>query len=207
MLGALPSLGMTSVSQATTSSIMPAASPTSPSGSLRTTSRRPLRPLRVPSDPNLPPAATLAHSELLKHFQDTLSRLVSCSGDSQSFDAFTALADRSCALYLSILAWAGRHLANSGHPRYEAICERLGAQAGTMVLAQLEQAEKELHEEEMHGRDRTTPRSPEQAEEDREVDGERMTLLAAALMVMQFRVSSEHWIWLTEDLPRGRMGL
>lgn len=107
-----------------------------------------------------------SHSDLMQHFQGTLSRLVSCSGDSRSFAAFTTLANEgqssSRALYLSILAWAGRHLANSGKAKYEAVSERLGEQASTLVLAQLAQETEEK---------------------------DRMTLLAAALMVMQFKVS------------------
>ncbi|BEJ02047.1 hypothetical protein CcaverHIS631_0607290 [Cutaneotrichosporon cavernicola] len=109
------------------------------------------------------------HADLLKHFQTTLSSLVTCSGDSNGFSAFTDLADRSTSLYLSILAWAGRHMANMGAARYEAISERLGAEAGVMVIAELEKVAQ--------------PGSAGRMD-----DEDAMTVLATALMVMQFRI-------------------
>lgn len=112
------------------------------------------------------------HADLLRYFQSTLSRLVTCSGASGGFSAFTDLADRSTSLYLSILAWAGRHMTNSGHARYEAISERLGAEAGLMVLSELERVAQ--------------PGSAGAIDDD-----DAMTLLATALMVMQFRVSPQ----------------
>jgi hypothetical protein len=127
------------------------------------------------------------HADLLQHFQSTLSRLVTCSGDSGGFSAFTDLADRSTSLYLSILAWAGRHMANMGAARYEAISERLGAEAGVMVLAELEKVAQ--------------PGSAGKMD-----DEDAMTVLATALMVIQFRVSDTLGA-LTPDLPRRRVGL
>lgn len=61
-------------------------------------------------------------------------------------------------------------MANSGAARYEAISERLGAEAGVMVLAELEKVSQ-----------------PGSAGAIDDEDG--MTLLATGLMVMQFRVS------------------
>lgn len=137
---------------------------------------RPSISASVASEPaGLSPASASAlrngprHADLLLHFQTTLSRLVTCSGDSGGFSAFTDLADRSTSLYLSILAWAGRHMANSGHARYEAISERLGAEAGLMVLAELEKVAQ--------------PGSAGAID-----DEDAMTLLATGLMVIQFRV-------------------
>ncbi|GMK57954.1 hypothetical protein CspeluHIS016_0407880 [Cutaneotrichosporon spelunceum] len=109
------------------------------------------------------------HADLLQHFQTTLSSLVTCSGDANGFSAFTDLADRSTSLYLSILAWAGRHMANMGAARYEAISERLGAEAGVMVLAELEKVAQ--------------PGSAGRMD-----DEDAMTVLATALMVIQFRI-------------------
>ncbi|KAL1410868.1 hypothetical protein Q8F55_001811 [Vanrija albida] len=122
--------------------------------------------------------AEAKHSALLHYFQSTLSRLVSCSGDGpNAFLSFQQLADRdgaggkgspaTRALYLSILSWAGRHMANSGHAKYEAVSERLGAQAGSMLLPLLETDE----------RGDTGVEKPE-----------HMTLLAAAIMVVQFKI-------------------
>lgn len=127
------------------------------------------------------------HADLLQHFQSTLSRLVTCSGDSGGFSAFTDLADRSTSLYLSILAWAGRHMANMGAARYEAISERLGAEAGVMVLAELEKVAQ--------------PGSAGAMD-----DEDAMTVLATALMVMQFRVGGAP-ADLMPDLPRRRVGI
>lgn len=121
--------------------------------------------------------ADAKHSALLHYFQSTLSRLVSCSGDGpNAFLSFQELADRdgggkgspaTRALYLSILSWAGRHMANAGHAKYEAVSERLGAQAGRILLPLLE----------------TDLREGTGVEK-----ADTMTLLAAAIMVVQFKI-------------------
>jgi transcriptional activator protein UGA3 len=129
-----------------------------------------------------PPSASPHHAQLLKHYQAGLSSLVSCTGDSDTapsaFAAFTKLAEASSSseagqgLHLSILAWAGRHMVNQGQVKYEAVSERLGEKAGRIILAKLEE----------WSRGATGAIS----------ETERMTLLAGALMVVQFKVSHRY---------------
>lgn len=128
-----------------------------------------------------PSAASPHHAHLLKHYQASLSSLVSCTGDTETapsaFAAFTKLAEASSSseagqgLHLSILAWAGRHMVNQGQVKYESVSERLGEKAMRIVLAKLEEWKRGSSE--IMG------------------ENERMTLLAGALMIVQFKVSRE----------------
>jgi hypothetical protein len=116
------------------------------------------------------------HGPLLNHYQRSLSSMVSCTGDSapSAFSAFTQLANAQSTskagrgLHLSILAWAGRHMANEGEIRYEAMSEKLGQKATSIIVDRLEYYQK----------------GGLQLEET-----ERMTLLAGSLMVIQWKVS------------------
>jgi hypothetical protein len=116
------------------------------------------------------------HGPLLIHYQRSLSGMVSCTGDSapSAFAAFTQLANAQSTseagrgLHLSILAWAGRHMANEGEIRYEAMSERLGGKASSIIVGRLEYYQKANIAFE---------------------ETERMTLLAGCLMVIQWKVS------------------
>lgn len=107
--------------------------------------------------PSPPPMPTLQcrstippegqHVPLLLHYQRSLSNMVSCTGNTapSAFQAFTRLANAQSsslvgkALHLGTLAWAGRHMANEGEAKYEALSERLGEEASAIVLDQAQQ--------------------------------------------------------------------
>jgi hypothetical protein len=133
----------------------------------------------IPTSPkrrSTSPVDSPHYAPLLKHYQSSLSALVSCQGDSETspsaFAAFTTLAKTSTssltgqALHHSILAWAGRHMVNQGQVRYEAISEKLSEKA-------LGIASKRLGETTVLGG---------------LADSERLMLLATILMSMQFKV-------------------
>ncbi|ORY35758.1 fungal-specific transcription factor domain-domain-containing protein [Naematelia encephala] len=125
-----------------------------------------------------PPSPTLtnteSHNAMLHHYKESLSSLVSCSGEQapNAFDAFTTMANAAMSspagqgLHLSILAWAGRHMVNQGQPKYEAVSERLGSQAAQIIMEKLG-----------NGRD------PAKMEEQ-----ELLTLFAGLLMLVQFKI-------------------
>lgn len=135
---------------------------------------------RVRLDPVPPQASTsLDHqggstdSALISYFTNTLSSLVSVTPSSvpSAFEAFTRLSslptargNAAQALHLSIMAWAGAHAVNNGQPRFEIMSARLGDQATALISTRLAQ-----------GYEGT--------------DEERLTMLAAALMVVQYKVS------------------
>jgi hypothetical protein len=132
-----------------------------------------------PSRPSSQPGSDSpnSHAPLLDHYQQSLSALVSC-GDTDSpnsFDAFTRLANSTASssagkgLHLSILAWAGKHMVNQGQAKYEAVSERLGSQATQIIMTKLDEYKN-------GGSAQAT-------------ETERMTLLAGALMIIQFKVS------------------
>ncbi|ORY27123.1 fungal-specific transcription factor domain-domain-containing protein [Naematelia encephala] len=122
---------------------------------------------------------------LLSHFHDSLSRLVSCTGDAapSAFEAFTKLSITTArrgpagqGLHLSILAWAARHMVNRGLVKYEAKCEKFSSQAINLINTRM----AELFDEEGVQRPANEPQG--------DADTEYMTLLAAALMIMQFKI-------------------
>ncbi|WVR07312.1 hypothetical protein IAU60_004353 [Kwoniella sp. DSM 27419] len=147
-------------------------------------SRRPSRsPSRRGSD--TPPGASQA--ALLSYFHDSLSRLVSITDDDapSAFESFTKLAGMTAgrgpagqALHFSILAWAARHAVNRGQSKYEAASEKFSGRSMHMLDSRME----ELFDKK--GKER--PLSD--AERDPDTDHEKMTLLAAALMIMQFKI-------------------
>ncbi|WVQ77263.1 hypothetical protein IAR50_006947 [Cryptococcus sp. DSM 104548] len=144
-------------------------------------SRRP-SPSRS-SDRDTP--TTTSQTALLNYFHESLARLVSCTGDTapSAFEAFTKLANMTAGvgpasqgLHLSILAWAARHMVNRGLVKYEAVSEKFSGQATRLVDRRM----AELFDS--NGAE--TAGSVEEEDRDREY----MTLLAAAVMLMQFKI-------------------
>lgn len=124
-------------------------------------------------------ASSARTSSILAYYSKSLTALVSCTGaDGPSgFDAFAQLASPSAdtdrgeaarALHVAILAWSGRHLTNQGQFKYESSSETYGAQAMAMVEGLL--AKRNM---------------PGARPED---ETQQITLLASALMVMQYKV-------------------
>ncbi|PWN48811.1 hypothetical protein IE53DRAFT_398972 [Violaceomyces palustris] len=121
----------------------------------------------------------------LQHFIAVLSNLISCSGPGQSgngFTAFAKLAGLPSQLLsheegesLSILAWASKHMVNQGEDRYESTSERSGSQASS----ELERLLKE----------RRSRENREDASSSQIEDKEDLTLLAATLMVISFKIT------------------
>lgn len=133
------------------------------------------------SAPSRPLPSSASHARLLHYFHDSLVSLLSCTGEAapSAFEAFSKLANASAGgglaaqgLHLSILAWTGRHLANRGQAEYEAVCERLGSQATNIVMGSLD--------------DRAAATAQTNDSND------DLTLLAAGLMIMQFKVREAH---------------
>nr|XP_019010670.1 uncharacterized protein I206_03972 [Kwoniella pini CBS 10737]OCF49451.1 hypothetical protein I206_03972 [Kwoniella pini CBS 10737] len=146
----------------------------------RTVSRR---PSRSPSS-DTPPGNSQA--AVLTYFHESLSRLVSCTGESapSAFESFTKLANMTAgrgpagqSLHLSILAWAARHMVNRGLAKYEAVSEKFSVQATNHLDTRMDQ----LFDKRGHERASI-------AIEHHDPDTEKMTLLAAALMIMQFKI-------------------
>ena len=117
-----------------------------------------------------------AQAAILRHYRECLSTLVSCSDgqhSSNAFDAFISIASANIStpagqgLHLSLLAWAGRHMVNRGQMRYEAISEKLGTQAAQILDDRMEKMA-----------DCTTADL-----------NELLTLFAAVLMMVQYKVS------------------
>ncbi|TYJ53754.1 hypothetical protein B9479_005592 [Cryptococcus floricola] len=167
-----------------TSSKTPAEGAETSSGAAlhsRPGSRRP-SPSRS-SDRDTP--TTTSQTALLIYFHESLARLVSCTGDTapSAFEAFTKLANMTAGvgpasqgLHLSILAWAARHMVNRGLVKYEAVSEKFSGQATSLVDRRM----AELFDS------KGVEISGSVEEEDR--DREYMTLLAAAVMLMQFKI-------------------
>ncbi|WWC61542.1 uncharacterized protein I303_104126 [Kwoniella dejecticola CBS 10117] len=146
----------------------------------RTGSRR---PSRSPSG-DTPPGSSQA--AVLNYFHESLSRLVSCTGESapSAFESFTKLANMTAgrgpagqSLHLSILAWAARHMVNRGLAKYEAVSEKFSVQATNHLDTRMDQ----LFDK--RGNERTAAIA-----DHHDKDTEKMTLLAAALMIMQFKI-------------------
>lgn len=78
-------------------------------------------------------------------------------------------------------------MVNQGQVKYETVSERLGEKSGRIILAKLEDWKRD-------GGEGVT-------------EAETMTLLAGALMVVQFKVSGTSINKLTVDLPRRCVGL
>jgi hypothetical protein len=125
----------------------------------------------------VPPTAAVPASPddaaLLAYFTHTLSSQISVTGKNapSAFEAFTRLSSLPAngnkaaqALHLSIMAWAGIHAVNNGQSRFEITSERLGQQATALLTSRLAE-----------GYDGT--------------DQERLTMLAAGLMIVQYKVS------------------
>ena len=111
---------------------------------------------------------------LLKYFRNTLSTLVSIKDDSSpnAFEAFSHLAELPApqenatrALYLAIIAWAARHAVNKGQLRFEIRSERLAEEAASLIKLGL-------------------------SDEGGSAMDENMTMFAATLMLMQFKVGA-----------------
>ncbi len=124
-------------------------------------------------------ASSARTSSILGYYSKSLTALVSCTGaDGPSgFDAFSQLASPSGdrgeaarALHIAILAWSGRHLTNQGQFKFEASSETYGAQALSLVSNLLAK--------------RLAPNSHPEDET------QQITLLAAVLMVLQYKVGS-----------------
>lgn len=81
-------------------------------------------------------------------------------------------------LHLSILAWAARHAVNKGLVKYEAASEKFSSQSTTLVDTRM----RDLFDGD--GNKRRSGEVPSH-----EKDREYMTLLAANLMLMQFKVN------------------
>lgn len=81
-------------------------------------------------------------------------------------------------LHLSILAWAARHAVNRGLVKYEAASEKFSSQSTTLVNKRM----RDLFDRD--GNERSSGEMPSH-----EKNREYMTLLAANLMLMQFKVS------------------
>lgn len=122
------------------------------------------------------PASNI-HSEpqrLLDHFNTTLEQLCTVPGPEarRNIKALTSLAEPSAtsppakALHLAILAWAGTHLWSTGESQYETPADKAGAEA-TRLLGELLQVFNE-----------DWPQT------------ERLTLLAAVEMAIQFKVNT-----------------
>ncbi|KAK8858954.1 hypothetical protein IAR55_003185 [Kwoniella newhampshirensis] len=145
------------------------------------------RTSRSPTHRNDTPTGS-SQTALLNYFHESLSRLVSCTGDAapSAFEAFTKLANMTVGrgpagqgLHLSILAWTGRHMVNRGLMKYEAVSEKFSAQATNLVN------ERMAHLFDGRGNERMA-----QGDESQDKDTEKMTLLAASLMLMQFKVGA-----------------
>ncbi|KAK6910371.1 hypothetical protein I203_104403 [Kwoniella mangroviensis CBS 8507] len=131
-----------------------------------------------------------SQTDLLNYFHESLSRLVSCTGESapSAFESFTKLANMTAgrgpagqSLHLSILAWAARHMVNRGLAKYEAVSEKFSLQATTHLDNRMNQ----LFDK--RGKEKAQNSSGDGAEH-HDKDTEKMTLLAAALMIMQFKI-------------------
>ncbi|KGB74687.2 transcriptional activator [Cryptococcus deuterogattii R265] len=127
-----------------------------------------------------------SQTALLHYFHDSLARLVSCTEDASSnaFEAFTKLSNMTAGqgaagqgLHLSILAWAARHAVNKGLVKYEAASEKFSSQSTTLVDTRM----RDLFDGD--GNERRSGEVP-----GHEKDREYMTLLAANLMLMQFKI-------------------
>ncbi|WRT66087.1 uncharacterized protein IL334_003040 [Kwoniella shivajii] len=144
------------------------------------------RPSRSPShrSSGTPPGSS--HTAVLNYFHESLARLVSCTGESapSAFESFTKLANMTAgrgpagqSLHLSILAWAARHMVNRGLAKYEAVSEKFSLQATSLLDTRMEQLF-----------DKKGKEKPPADSENQDRDTEKMTLLAAALMIMQFKI-------------------
>ena len=133
-----------------------------------------LAPFSPPPAPVITsPASSVDSTAMLRHYREKMAKMLTC-GDGpdipNAFDAFAALAKASMStasgqgLHFSILAWAGRHMANKGQERYEVPSERLANQASQIVLERCAV---------VPGPDET------------------MTLFAALLMLVQYKVGYE----------------
>lgn len=124
--------------------------------------------------PLVAPAPTSPNdAALLSYFTHTLSSQISVTGKTapSAFEAFTRLSalpangeKAAQALHLSIMAWAGIHAVNNGQSRFEITSERLGQQATALFTSRIAE-----------GYDGT--------------DEERLTMLAAGLMIVQYKVT------------------
>ncbi|OWZ62588.1 hypothetical protein AYX14_00008 [Cryptococcus neoformans] len=127
-----------------------------------------------------------SQTALLHYFHGSLASLVSCTGDSSSnaFEAFTKLSNMTAGqgsagqgLHLSILAWAARHAVNRGLVKYEAASEKFSSQSTTLVNKRM----RDLFDGD--GNEKSSGEMPSH-----EKNREYMTLLAANLMLMQFKI-------------------
>ncbi|OCF31007.1 hypothetical protein I316_07278 [Kwoniella heveanensis BCC8398] len=144
-------------------------------------------PSRTGSD--TPPGRSQA--DVLKYFHENLSRLVSITGESapSAFESFTQLANMTAGqgeagkgLHLSILAWAARHMVNRGLAKYEAVSEKFSSQSMNLINARME----ELFDRK--GNPRPPSDTGSSSNKAKDLDTEKMTLLAAAIMIMQFKI-------------------
>jgi hypothetical protein len=128
----------------------------------------------VPPTPVLP--TTQDPQQLLEHFNNTLEQLCTVPGPDarRNIKALTSLAEHSAtsapakALHLAILAWAGKHLWSQGEMQYETPADRAGAESGKLLGELLACFSADW------------PQT------------ERITLLAAVLMTIQFKVGDIH---------------
>nr|XP_019046014.1 hypothetical protein I302_04754 [Kwoniella bestiolae CBS 10118]OCF24944.1 hypothetical protein I302_04754 [Kwoniella bestiolae CBS 10118] len=150
----------------------------------RTASRR---PSRSPSYKGSDTPPINSQTAVLNYFHESLSRLVSCTGESapSAFESFTKLANMTASrgpagqsLHLSILAWAARHMVNRGLAKYEAVSEKFSVQA----TSNLDNRMSQLFDK--RGKEIASTDGGEHHDK----DTEKMTLLAAALMIMQFKI-------------------
>ncbi|WVF71737.1 hypothetical protein IAT40_006545 [Kwoniella sp. CBS 6097] len=157
-------------------------------GKSRPGSRRGSRsPSRTGSD--TPPGRSQA--DVLKYFHENLSRLVSITGESapSAFESFTQLANMTAGqgeagkgLHLSILAWAARHMVNRGLAKYEAVSEKFSSQSMSLINARMEALF------DRKGNPKIPSETSRSSDTARDLDTEKMTLLAAAIMIMQFKI-------------------
>ncbi|WWD17573.1 hypothetical protein CI109_102014 [Kwoniella shandongensis] len=146
------------------------------------------RASRSPPSRNDTPTGS-SQTALLNYFHESLSRLVSCTGDAapSAFESFTKLANMTVGrgpagqgLHLSILAWTARHMVNRGLMKYEAVSEKFSSQATNLVNERMVAL--------FDGATGAETGVQAQAEENQDKDTEKMTLLAASLMLMQFKI-------------------